>query len=485
MLELDLRSCNIQTLHSKIFSGMSALESLYLGNNNIVQVETNAFYGLHNIVHIDLSSNFYYNQVTGQQMMTWGSVGIFENLTNLASLDFSNTKISSANVLTRLGPTFQRLSLCHSGVTRLRGSTFQNTDLRILDVSGNNGILADSNCLQGIEDTLEILFADSVGLQTLDMLFNFEKLEILKVSNNEITGISPIVSSSWQNMQIIDLDSNRIASWSNPIYSLMPNLKVLSLQINHINMISEEMVKDIEKVFYVGLSGNFFFCNCHSREFIDVAFINEVKRSTNNRTLEPISNNEFWHSATSFHVGFERFNTLVQNRGSVIRNCTTSSCKIDVSDVELSGKFLIFDYTDEAYSCFRLDEGVSSLFYEQDTCSHNSRDNIEDIIERSTNKLLILMVIPILMLPLLIFGYVFRRSFKYFLITMRNSALLSLINKQDHASGKFFQYLNECRLLPIEIRVSLIICRYVGKCHLNVVIMITYLSSLQICSHFI
>lgn len=430
--ELDLRNSNIQILSSNTFCGMPELEALYLSDNNIVQVETGALHGLKKLIHLDLSRNFYYTQVTGVQMMSWGSVSIFNNLDNLASIDFSHTKLSSVNVLQRLGSNFQRLSLCNTGISRLRGYFFQNTGLRFLDVSGNNGILSDNNVLRGLEDTLEVLYADAVGLQLIDIVYRFEKLEILKVSNNEITGISPRLATSWTNMQIIDLDSNRIASWFSPIFSLIPNLKVLSLRTNHINMISEEMVVDIEKVSYVGFSENFFFCNCHSREFFDIAFFNDIKRSGYNRTLAPFSNRDCTHLATNFHMGFTHFNDLVHNRGPIYRNCSESKCTVfEVDDVTMKGDFLIFDYSDEAYNCFILDEGISAHFYELDTCNHKPRDNIDDVIRSSNSKLIALMVIPLLLLPVLAFGFVFRRSFKYFIITMRNTALLSLIHKPD------------------------------------------------------
>lgn len=437
LLELDLRNCNIQVLLANAFSRMPTLQVLYLSHNHITDVERNAFNGLGNLIHLDLSRNFYYDNPTKSQVLNWASMDVLKDLRKLISLDFSHTKISSVNVLQYLSIKFQRLSLCYAGISRLKTSFFENTSLKFLDLSGNSGVLGDVLSMVGIETTLEVLYADAVSLQSLEVLNKFEKLEILKVSNNEISVISPKLAKTWKNLQILELDNNRMASWFNPIFSLMVNLRLLSLRSNNINLMSDEMLDDIAVVYYISLGGNFFFCNCHSREFFDVAFMNEIVR-TNYRNLQPITDHKNQlHLAANYHKGFDHFNNMIKNRSTVGVNCTMQTCSRESESKHDNrpGDYLILDYSMDSYSCMILEDGSVEHFSNLQMCNDRSRDDINDIIRNNNNKLLFL-VIPIVLIPGLALGYVFRRPFKYFIITMRNSAMLSMINKMDHVEGK-------------------------------------------------
>lgn len=419
---------------------MPKLEALYLSHNSIAQVEVNAFKGLTNLIHLDLSRNFYHNKLYGYNLMSWAAMDVLRTLRNLASLDFSFTRLSNANILSGLGKKFQRLSLCYTGLPRLRERSFENTTLRILDVSGNNGILGDFNSLRGLENSLEILYADSVNLQNVDMLFRFEKMEILKVSNNEINGISEKLTRSWTNTQIVDLDNNRLISWSYPLFSVIPNLKLLSLKNNNINIISEEIIHDLAKISYIALSGNFFFCNCHSREFFDIAVYNEKRKHKEKKDMDTLGGTSYClHPAISFHNSFIYYNNVIDNRNAVESNCASTKCRTADDDFDAVGNFALFDYNDRAYECFMLDEDISVHFSIIPPCNQTSRGgNVDDVIRESKDKIIALIVIPIVILPFIAVGYVFRRTFKYFIITMRNSAMLSMINKIEHKDGKIF-----------------------------------------------
>lgn len=410
---------------------MPKLEALYLGENEIHLISTHAFDGLINLQHLDLSMNV----AKEDRNFVFESTNVFRNLSRLASLDLSNTKVLQRNVvvLENLSPRLERLSICNTGL-RLPSYIFNCTSMRYLDVSGNLGILNTPNVLGGIEGTLQVLFADNIGLRNVEIFYKFKALEILMLKSNELNMIPSRISTSLKNLQILDLDKNRIATWFGSIYSKMPNLRYLSLRDNNINLISADVLDDVKNVSYLTLSGNYPVCNCHARELYEIALTND---NSTQEILQPIgvpSKNLY-----SFHNGFVDYNRNIAER----KRMNKKECGKDCSEIELNqiGKVVLLDYDIQSYQCLVIGEGTTVAFKNVQPCREKRNDVGYDEVEGRWRIFLVLLIIPIVLVPLLILLYVFRRILKYFCITVRNSATLSLISKEDVNDGKFCLYL--------------------------------------------
>lgn len=340
--------------------------------------------------------------------------------------------------------TLSRLSLCETGLTNLHDKIFQNTSLRILDLSGNEGILNRNQTLAGIEDTLQILYAINTGLRTMDIFENFDQLEVLDLSVNEIAVLERNVSKSLKNLQILNLERNRFISWFTPTFSHLHSLKLLSLKDNNINIISSEMIQDISEVQYISMSGNFIVCNCHSRDFINYALRNEGVKNPGIITENNHSNIKVYPNipAVRYHRAFEDNNWKIVNRIQIEMNCTDCD---ELSD-ELDVNFLLLDYHPGTYTCLYVPESKSIEFFEVGGCSKQARIDYESVIQESRKKLYFLLTIPVF-LSLLMFIYVFRRHLRYFIITVKNSALLSLVHKGEFVDGKFCVLINNAILI--------------------------------------
>ncbi|KAI5640074.1 leucine rich repeat domain-containing protein [Phthorimaea operculella] len=436
--ELDLRKCNIQRLVDDIFANMPKLEALYLGENQISQISTNTFRGLDNLLHLDLSRNFYYNTDPRVDVcVNFENTSVFRGLRKLRSLDLSMTVMSQREIDIFLGlSNLTRLSICDVGIFSLPKGMFNNSRLKILDLSCNTGILSGRRPLEGLENTLEVLYARQMGLRSFGIFRNFEKLEVLNVEGNEIGDVPRLTTKSLKNLRILNLNKNRLIAWFDMVYSYMKNLQLLSLKENNINVITPEMLIDMQNISYIGLSGNFFVCNCQSRELFDIAYKND------NKTTKNIYTNRKEYEPYSFHTGFDDFNQQVESRKNLVRYCEGNHCESD-EKAEIEGNFQLIDFQDNEYLCLLASESETIIPFSQfNTCAQMKRDSdYLDVIADNRHKLLALIVIPVLVFPVLIFCYIFRRNLRYFCITIKNSAMLSLIHKHEIIDdGTIFHY---------------------------------------------
>ncbi|CAH0699493.1 unnamed protein product [Spodoptera exigua] len=460
--ELDLRACSIQVLGQNLFTGMTELRALYIGENEIFFIDSTAFTGLTKLVHLDFSRNQAFDENGNPKNLATESYYAFQHL-NLVSLDLSYTKLTQRNLgmLKSLGKTLRSLSLCETGLNGLHDDIFISTSLQILDVSRNNGILQGTKPLKGIEDSLIVLYAQEVGLNTMNIFQNFTQLVILQLANNEINNVDDIAVKNLRSLKVLDLNKNRINSWFKRTYSLMPDLSYLSLKDNNINLITEEMIMDLMYVDYLALSENSLICNCHSKDLYKMAAKNDI-----------LFNEIFVRGTeTGLHqTAFEYYNDIIKNRNKVD---FPSDCDDQCfEDIGASGKFRFVDYSNDTYICLPVGESKPVQIADVFSCGRASREEIyQQELDEGRLKLLALLTLPCVMI---IGGmvYMFRRRIRYFYITMRNSAMLSLINKKDVVDDNtifnydvFVSYCNEDRgwvldhLLPhMETECSISAC---------------------------
>lgn len=431
--ELDLRACAITTLSTGTFQGMEKLEALYLSENSILYINAKAFSGLNNLVHLDMSRNYNYDDFGNHKTFVLESLGVMEDLHNLVSLDFSFTRLSQSNLMmfNSFGKSFQRLSLCETGLTKLRAGIFKNTSLRFLDVSGNNGVLNQYGTLSGLENTLEVLYATKVGLVTLDMFERFKRLEILNLQNNEVNLLSTEVTKTMENLQILDLTNNRLSTWIGLKFSYMPRLKYLSLRKNNINMINVNMIEDFKNLQYLGFAENFVICNCHTRELFEIALNADQEPTKQSRLSSQYKERGNMTKFSSYHTGFASYNAIINKRTNVSEACEMDyDCDREIYQDNITASYVLLDYSPTLYQCMQLVEGVYMSFSHPLGCDVVSREvDFDVVIDKGWNKLLALIVIPAIVFPVLVFVFMFRKNFRYFCITVRNSALLSMINK--------------------------------------------------------
>ncbi|XP_053622040.1 toll-like receptor Tollo isoform X2 [Plodia interpunctella] len=220
------------------------------------------------------------------------------------------------------------------------------------------------------------------------------------------------------------------------------NLKELDLRACGIQTIGRHVFKGMRNLqaLYLGENciyeiGNLIICNCHTRELVDAAAINERCQQSELLALNGNGTNE------EFNMAVTEYNNRIMDRMNIsYLSNSIDNCNKKV-DMQKRSKFLLLDYEKEKYSCMQAFESKSIPFIEVKNCLAKSESyGIEQGFQKGVN-LLLLLIMPGIVLPVLLVIFMFRRRIRYFFVTMKNSATLSLIsNNEVMDDAKIYNY---------------------------------------------
>lgn len=189
--ELDLRNCSILALDADKFKNLPNLKKIFLAHNRLSHIVSGTFSKLEHLQHLDLSYNIFETAAAygGQDPFLIIHSGllldedVFYGLHNLVFLDFSYTKLnySSIRALARLSGIFEQLSLCYTEIPLITPRMFYNTNLKVLDLSGNPNLISSLNpsWFDGLENKLEIMVFRNSNLKNFSALGHLRKLRML------------------------------------------------------------------------------------------------------------------------------------------------------------------------------------------------------------------------------------------------------------------------------------------------------------------
>lgn len=195
--ELDLRNCSLTRLENDTFANLRNLEKLFLSHNMLIELKSQTFANLHRLSHLDLSYNteepgtsyiidpFSY-LLSGLSL----EEDIFYNLNNLIFLDLSHTKLKKESILalSQLQNKVEQLSLCYTDIPLIIKGMFSSTNLKVLDLSGNPGLITQlsASWFEGLEKKLEILIFEDSKINVLGPLRNLSKLQMLSLGESRL-----------------------------------------------------------------------------------------------------------------------------------------------------------------------------------------------------------------------------------------------------------------------------------------------------------
>lgn len=189
--ELDLRNCSITALETDFFDNLPNLKKIFLAHNRLSMILSGTFSRLEHLQHLDLSYNIFeaaaaYGQQDPFSVILSGlylDEDVFYGLRSLIFLDFSYTKLnySSIRALAYLGNIFEQLSLCYTEIPLITPRLFYNTNLKVLDLSGNPNLISSMNptWFEGLENKLEIMVFRNSNLKNFTSLGSLRKLRML------------------------------------------------------------------------------------------------------------------------------------------------------------------------------------------------------------------------------------------------------------------------------------------------------------------
>lgn len=499
LLELDLRECKISHLRNDTFVNLPNLEKLFLTYNMLESISAKAFNNLKNLQHLDFSYNVQLHNV-GKDQLNYYMSGmeiderVFKNLRNLTFLDLSHTKITQRSVksLCTLNDKMEQLSLCYTGIPLLLNGMFLNSNLKVLDLSGNRNLVNEMHdeSLAGLKNSLEILVFKNSSLKILSYFACLANLLMLDLSNNNIKEIVEADFAQMKDLQILDLRMNHISAWFSKVLSENSNLRIVNLKNNNINYITSWMLEDFKTVKFLAIGDNKFVCDCSLRKFFDVSAENArdfyCNKYLNMTVGQPYvlraSSSETSASQEEYEINFNDFiyKVLWRQYINYIKFVPESTQNIHQSSLESKSAFRIFpltfpsvdcenathsdgnysfvlmDYTKASYRCQEQSYNQTSYFnqqkycekfgpeYENQTSSHvpfeTTTHKDTDILQPEpeiqirddpdVEKIVAIVLLTVAVAVILLFWK--RKQIRYFFILFKNSLILSLFDDDNN-----------------------------------------------------
>lgn len=488
---VDMRYCHLEYIENGAFSQLESLTKLILSYNKIRTIGLSSFSSNNELRHLDLSYNFdpveENDDNSTERMEPFRSLvdGLYfktklfaKHLKKLRFLDLSHTKLHALSgiALSYLGAEIDQLSLCYTNIPIIAEKMFQDTNLRVLDLSGNQALPTTftNTSLAGIEDKLEIFSFENAYVKHIHWISKLGNLQILKLRRNNINSIPLNTFSALNNLKIIDLSSNHLSHWYERII-FNHTVQVLDLRDNNINVLSKEMIRDFQMVDYLAIGRNMFICNCLLKDFLEIALRNtlrfdcdekesfldtvSISRTLNrfdqydtysrvlNSYLSELKENHqmindyFQHQndknpEIEIYDPMKKNGTNQKNKNSVDCNSVRKQQKIvQLNEVDImeSGinifKVQLLDYSEDDYKCINSNSTEAYSLAELKACSYIETQ----IFPTSDVPTDVLILYPLLVVMcasvLIIFIYYRGYDIKYFCITFRNVTVLSLLDK--------------------------------------------------------
>lgn len=251
LTSIDLSNNEIVDIHREIFEDLIYLRFLDLSQNKISVLDQLAFKDLRNLETLNLKSN----------LITEIPLNIFNGLKALTKLDLSGNLLESLREMEKLDK-LRELYLRNNLLKMLPSGSLLPTTLRILDVFNNSLALVGQNTFSNLR-YLEILDLSYTNNSYLDFdkssFFNLQSLKILRFQGNKLQSLEDIQFKNYNNYNYLlelDLSFNKIPTVTRAGLEGLTNLKFLNLSNNHIHEIQKDIMKVLNKIQYVDLSGN-------------------------------------------------------------------------------------------------------------------------------------------------------------------------------------------------------------------------------------
>lgn len=240
---LDLSGNGIEELYDGTFVNLTSLTTLNLVKCNIRTLHTDAFIGLSALTKLDLSENKIPGNAIGNNM-----------LSNMPALNYLSLARNKMQKIINDEDIFKDL-----------------TQLLVLDMSSNDCLDIPSGIFRPLVNLQKLLLnGNKFGYfivaksDVFDGLFNLTEIHM---EQNELSILPRTLFHDLRNLQTLKLGSNSLSRWDDNTFVPLRNLRNLDLSNNKISVINQSSVAGWNYPLQVDLSTNSFNCWCDLRWF--------------------------------------------------------------------------------------------------------------------------------------------------------------------------------------------------------------------------
>ncbi|XP_037530264.1 slit homolog 2 protein [Nematolebias whitei] len=287
--ELILTSNKLENIHHHMLKGLGGLRTLMLRSNRISCVSNSSFVGLSSVRLLSL----YDNQITSM------SPGAFDTLHSLSTLNLLANPFNCNCHLAWLGDWLRRKRIV-TGNPRCQNPYFLKEipiqDVAVQDFACEDGnsenscspVLrcpAECSCLDTVvrcsnkglttlpkglpKETTELYLDGNHFTQVPAGLSNYKHLNLIDLSNNQISTLSNHSLSNMSELLTLILSYNRLRCIPVRAFDGLKSLRLLSLHGNDISLIPEGAFKDLSSLSHLALGANPLHCDCHMQWLSD------------------------------------------------------------------------------------------------------------------------------------------------------------------------------------------------------------------------
>jgi Leucine-rich repeat (LRR) protein len=272
---LQVKNTQLQEIYSNAFTQMNALSTLDLQGNRILTIQANALLGLNRLEMLDLSNNamrqipsadmlkqFYYLKTLdlSNNFLSDFPNGMFVSQSNLQELRIEQNK----NIVNLRGPSFQGLRTLRKflasgcSIQTLENDLFQVlSSVDTLDLSANQlRSLPNTDSFRLLYNLRNLTLSANQIEALVDGQFANLDLDVLDLSKNIISSISPNAFIYMKGVRQLDLSGNKIHNLPSFVFQpIASEINILKLNDNRalINL-PGEIFKGMQKMRELNLS---------------------------------------------------------------------------------------------------------------------------------------------------------------------------------------------------------------------------------------
>ncbi len=259
LTSLEINNCNLNSIPSRAFAGLSGLKKLSLASSNsaAMEFEKGAMDGLEGLEDLNLSNS-------GLWSLPEGSLC---HMTKLSLLNVSGNHLTSAADLGMRGSecktslNIKNLDLSANSISSLRAGDLgiASANLRSLDLSSNRISILGEDALAPLASLTELDLSDNRLAALPSQLFSAaSKLKLLELQHNSLSLMPAGIFEGLNNLESLNLSANALRSnlLSGETFVGLEKLQILDLSKNQLSEIGENLFDNLKQLHALDLSKN-------------------------------------------------------------------------------------------------------------------------------------------------------------------------------------------------------------------------------------